>query len=123
MIVGARLFDRVWNSHVVRAETPASPAVMSVDMHLVHVVTSPQAFSLLRERGLDVRRPDLTVATMDHSTPTTRAGDDGVFHFATPAAQRQVEQLEANCEEFGIELFKLGDARQGIVHVVGPELG
>ena len=121
--MSARLFDKVWNSHIVRAETHVSPAVIYVDMHLVHEVTSPQAFSLLRERGLDVRRPDLTVATMDHSTPTTRAGDDGAFQFATPAAQRQVEQLEANCEEFGIELFKLGDPRQGIVHIVGPELG
>jgi 3-isopropylmalate/(R)-2-methylmalate dehydratase large subunit len=123
LIVGTRLFDKVWNRHMVCAETPASPAVMYVDMHLVHEVTSPQAFSLLREKGLEVRRPDLTVATMDHSTPTTAADDDGLFRFAIPAAQRQVEQLETNCEEFGIELFKLGDPRQGIVHIVGPELG
>jgi len=118
-----RLYDKVWDSHVVRAETPEAPAVVYVDTHLVHEVTSPQAFSVLRERGLTVRRPERTVATMDHSTPTTPADDNGEFHFFSAAAQQQVEQLAINCEEFGVELFELGNERQGIVHVVGPELG
>ena len=117
-----RLFDKVWDPHVVCPETPETPAVLYVDLHLIHEVTSPQAFAVLRERGLGVRRPGRTVATMDHSTPTT-AADGGQYRFATPQAERQVEQLRANCKEFGVELFALGDDRQGIVHVIGPELG
>jgi 3-isopropylmalate/(R)-2-methylmalate dehydratase large subunit len=121
--MGERLYDKVWNRHVVRAETAETPAVLYVDVHLLHEVTSPQAFTMLRERGLPVRRPDRTVATMDHSTPTIAPGQDGKYRFASEQTRHQVEQLEINCEEFGVELFKLGDARQGIVHVVGPELG
>jgi 3-isopropylmalate/(R)-2-methylmalate dehydratase large subunit len=117
------LFEKIWESHLVQPETTDTPAVLYVDLQLIHEVTSPQAFSALRERGLKVRRPDRTVATMDHSTPTLPRQADGSFAFADELAAAQCRQLEANCREFGIELFELGNERQGIVHVVGPELG
>jgi len=117
------LFDKVWDAHVVVPETDATPAVLYIDLHLVHEVTSPQAFSVLRERGLPVRRPDRTLATMDHSTPTLPRRADGRWPFVDAQAEAQVSQLERNCREFGIELHALGDAGQGIVHVVGPEMG
>jgi len=120
---GATLFDKVWDAHLVAPESASTPAVLYVDLHLIHEVTSPQAFETLRRRGLGVRRPERTVATMDHSTPTTPAGADGRFHFANPQAESQVARLAANCAELGIRLFELGDERQGIVHVIGPELG
>src|SRR5436853_3964899 len=109
------LFEKVWESH------EAAPGLMYVDLHLVHEVTSPQAFDGLRLAGRKVRRPDRTVATADHNVPT-----DG-----TPVAARirdqlsrvQVETLERNCAEFGIPVYSLGSSRQGIVHVIGPELG
>src|SRR5206468_4834089 len=121
------LFGKVWDAHIVRAETAATPAVLYVDLHLVHEVTSAQAFAELRARGLRVRRPASTLATMDHSTPTD-SGTAGPRTLATlPAvdaqARAQLERLERNCDEFGIALYALGDARQGIVHVIGPELG
>ena len=119
----ARLFDKIWNDHVVEPESPDRPAVLYIDLHLVHEVTSPQAFELLRERGLQVRQPSRTVATTDHSTPTTPPGADGQYQFATPQAERQVQQLHDNCAAFDIRLFELGDDRQGIVHIIGPELG
>jgi len=115
------LFDKVWDSHVV-AEDPGAPAVIYVDLHLVHEVTSPQAFTGLRERGLKVRRPERTKATMDHSTPT-RKGSDGRFVFVDAQNEAQLEVLRKNCADFGIELFALGEASNGIVHVVGPERG
>ena len=118
-----RLLDKLWDDHVVCPETPETPAVVYIDLHLVHEVTSPQAFDLLRERSFGVRQPARTVATMDHSTPTTPAGADGLYRFANQQAQQQVSQLATNCEEFGVELFELGNERQGIVHVIGPELG
>jgi 3-isopropylmalate/(R)-2-methylmalate dehydratase large subunit len=110
------LFEKIWDAHVV-SEEPGAPAVLYIDLHLVHEVTSPQAFAELRARGLKVRRPDRTVATMDHSTPTSPlvALDD--------AAAAQLEALRRNCAEHGVELHALGSARQGIVHVIGPELG
>jgi 3-isopropylmalate/(R)-2-methylmalate dehydratase large subunit len=117
------LFEKVWDAHLVRPETAETPAILYVDLHLVHEVTSPQAFSLVRERGLRVRRPDLTLATMDHSTPTTARGPDGTIAIADPQAGAQIRQLETNCAEFGIPLYALGSDRQGIVHVIGPELG
>jgi len=119
------LFEKLWDRHVVRAETAATPAVLYADLHLVHEVTSAQAFTELRERGLRVRAPHRTVATMDHSTPTTRGGFAALPTRDTGTAARfaQVEQLSRNCEEFGIPLLALGDRRQGIVHVIGPELG
>ncbi|WP_031549888.1 3-isopropylmalate dehydratase large subunit [Parvularcula oceani] len=117
------LFDKVWARNLVRAEAEDMPAILHIGLHLVHEVTSPQAFSVLRERGLNVRRPDLTLATIDHSVPTLPAGPDGRLPYVTPQAERQVETLRANCREHGIELLDLGDERRGIVHLIGPELG
>jgi 3-isopropylmalate/(R)-2-methylmalate dehydratase large subunit len=116
------LLDKLWDAHLVAAETEATPAVLYVDLHLVHEVTSPQAFAELRTRGLRVRRPERTVATMDHAIPT-RLGADGRRAPAEGAAADQVSTLERNCREFGVRLFPVGDERQGIVHVIGPELG
>src|SRR5215212_5402400 len=120
------LFEKVWDAHVVRQETDATPAVLYVDLHLVHEVTSAQAFSELRKRGLRVRRPDRTVATMDHSSPTVRAPGArslAVVDVADGQARAQLETLATNCAEFGVPLHALGSERQGIVHVIGPELG
>jgi len=107
----------------VREATGDTPAILYIDLHLIHEVTSPQAFQALREQGLRVRRPDRTVATEDHSTPTLPAGSDGRRPFADSQAEAQVRELESNCREFGITLYPLGSDRQGIVHVIGPELG
>ena len=117
------LFDKLWERHVVVPETTDAPAVLYIDLHLIHEVTSPQAFSVLEERDLPVRRPDLTKATLDHSTPTLKAGADGKLPYATAQAEKQVERLIANTQKHGIELFGLGDPRRGIVHVIGPEMG
>jgi 3-isopropylmalate/(R)-2-methylmalate dehydratase large subunit len=116
------LFEKVWDAHVVRPATDDTPAVLYVDLHLVHEVTSPQAFQMLRERGLRVRRPDRTVATMDHSTPTTPR-PKGKIEIPDAEAAAQVGTLETNCRDFGIALHALGSESQGIVHVIGPELG
>ena len=116
------LFSKIWDAHLVSAETAETPAVLYVDLHLVHEVTSPQAFAELRERKLKVRRPDRTVATMDHSIPT-RLAPNGKRALAVGAAGEQVTALEKNCKDFGVPLYALGDERQGIVHVIGPELG
>ncbi len=110
------LFGKVWDAHVVASE-PGCPSVLYVDLHLIHEVTSPQAFAGLAARGLPVRRPDRTVATMDHATPTDPAARPGA------AACRQLSALEANCLAHGIRLFGMGSDRNGIVHVIGPELG
>jgi 3-isopropylmalate/(R)-2-methylmalate dehydratase large subunit len=117
------LFDKVWQRHEVAAESAATPAVLYIDLHLVHEVTSPQAFAVLRERGLPVRRPERTLATMDHSTPTQTAQVFGGAPIAIDSAARQVAQLERNCADFGVELLALRHAQRGIVHVIGPELG
>jgi len=117
------LFEKVWNAHLVSPETTDTPAVLYIDLHLVHEVTSPQAFSLLRERGLKVRRPERTLATEDHSTPTLPRGADGRWPFVDSKAEAQILQLETNCEEFGVELHGLGSEQQGVVHVFGPEMG
>jgi 3-isopropylmalate/(R)-2-methylmalate dehydratase large subunit len=112
------LVDKIWDSHVV-AQEPDCPAVLYIDLHLVHEVTSPQAFQGLRNRGLRVRRPERTVATMDHSIPTVHQDRP----IADPQAAAQVKQLTANAGEFGVRLFSLGDPGQGIVHIIGPEQG
>jgi 3-isopropylmalate/(R)-2-methylmalate dehydratase large subunit len=117
------LFEKIWDAHVVRAATADTPAILYVDLHLIHEVTSPQAFTWLRERGIKVRRPERTVATMDHSTPTTPRNKEGKIPVLDNAAAAQIAQLETNCKDFGVELFALGTEGQGIVHVIGPELG
>ena len=117
------LFEKVWDAHVVRPATVDTPAVLYVDLHLIHEVTSPQAFTVLRERGLRVRRPARTFATMDHSTPTTPRGADGTIPVTDALAAAQIRSLEESCREFGIRLYPLGSDEQGIVHVIGPERG
>jgi 3-isopropylmalate/(R)-2-methylmalate dehydratase large subunit len=112
------LIEKIWNAHVVH-EQPGAPTLLYIDLHLVHEVTSPQAFQDLRERGLNVRRPDLTVATTDHSIPTT----DPSLPIVDAIAATQVAQLEANCRDFGVRCYGRRSERQGIVHVIGPELG
>ena len=117
------LFEKIWDAHVVAPETTDTPSVLYIDLHLVHEVTSPQAFSELRSRGLKLRRPDRTLATLDHSTPTLPRRADGERPYASPEAKAQVEQLEANCREFGVRLYGWESSDRGIVHVIGPELG
>src|SRR5579863_9006934 len=117
------LFEKVWQAHEVSPESAATPAVLYIDLHLIHEVTSPQAFTLLRERGLAVRRPQRALATMDHSTPTLSAQVFGGAPIAIDSAARQVAALEKNCAEFGVELLALRHSQRGIVHVIGPELG
>ena len=117
------LLDKIWDAHLVRAETQATPAILYVDLHLVHEVTSPQAFTELRQRGLKVRRPERVLATFDHSTPTTPADAQGKRAYVSAEAESQVAQLETNAREFGIELHGWNSGNRGIVHVIGPELG
>ena len=112
------LFEKVWNSHVV-AQEPEAPAILYIDLHLIHEVTSPQAFSGLRNRGLKVRRPDRTVATVDHGVPT----HDPSLGITDPLAKKQIELLHKNASEFGIRVYGLDNPNRGIVHVIGPELG
>jgi 3-isopropylmalate/(R)-2-methylmalate dehydratase large subunit len=119
----ATLFEKVWTDHVVVDETPDTPAVIYIDLHIIHEVTTPQAFTLLREKGLTVRRPDLTLATMDHSTPTTPVSTFRDLLVAGEGAANQVRQMEQNCRDFGIDLLGFGSGKRGIVHVIGPELG
>lgn len=118
MIQPKTLFEKVWDSHVV-AQEPGSPAILYVDLHLIHEVTSPQAFTGLRQRRLNVRRPEKTVATMDHSIPTHHPS----LPIADPLAAKQIRQLEDNAREFGIRLYGMESPNRGIVHVIGPELG
>jgi len=117
------LLDKLWDAHQVVAETEAMPGVMYVDLHLVHEVTSPQAFAELRRRNLPVRRPQRVLATLDHSTPTTPRDDLGQHIYASAEAAAQVAQLEENCMQSGIELHGWSSDHRGIVHVIGPELG
>ena len=112
------LVEKIWDQHVVR-ESPGSPSLLYIDLHLVHEVTSPQAFEGLRTASRPVRRPDLTVATVDHNIPTT--ADRSVI--TDPLSATQVETLRRNCREFGIRFFDINSEEQGIVHVIGPELG
>ncbi|HEY2264137.1 MAG TPA: aconitase family protein, partial [Streptosporangiaceae bacterium] len=132
--MGRTLAEKIWDAHVVRS-AEGEPDLLYIDLHLLHEVTSPQAFDGLREAGRKVRRPDLTIATEDHNVPTT--GIDGRdmpltsptplygpdSPFADPVSRTQVETLRKNCAEFGLRLHPMGDAGQGIVHVIGPQLG
>ena len=112
------LFEKIWDAHVVRS-TEGEPDLLYIDRHLVHEVTSPQAFDGLRAAGREVRRPDLTTATIDHNLPTTNRS----LPIADATAAKQIETLRANCANFGIQLFDINSEEQGIVHVIGPELG
>lgn len=112
------MFEKLWEAHVVREEA-GQPALLYIDLHLIHEVTSPQAFEGLRLSGRKVRRPDLTLATMDHNVPTT----DRSLPIADPISKLQMETLSQNCADFGITLYDIHHKRQGIVHVIGPELG
>ncbi|HLX52247.1 MAG TPA: 3-isopropylmalate dehydratase large subunit [Streptosporangiaceae bacterium] len=126
--MGRTLAGKIWDSHVVHA-APGEPDLLYIDLHLVHEVTSPQAFEGLRLAGRKVRRPDLTVATEDHNVPTTGITGPGVpldgpgSPVTDPVSRTQVEMLRKNCAEFGVRLYPMGDAGQGIVHVIGPQLG
>jgi 3-isopropylmalate/(R)-2-methylmalate dehydratase large subunit len=122
MTTGPRtLAEKIWDAHLVRSQA-GEPDLLYIDLHLVHEVTSPQAFDGLRAAGRKVRRPDLTIATEDHNIPTTGiAGPDSLI--ADPVSRTQVETLRKNASEFGVRLHPMGDASQGIVHVIGPELG
>src|SRR5215207_6940136 len=112
------LFEKIWDAHVVR-EAAGEPTLLYIDLHLVHEVTSPQAFDGLRLSGRPVRRPDLTIATMDHNTPTWPPS----LPVTDPIAKEQLDALERNCKEFGVRLEDRFSPLQGIVHVIGPELG
>ena len=117
------MFEKVWADHVVVPETIDTPAVLFIDLHIIHEVTSPQAFTVLRANSLPVRRPDLTLPTLDHSTPTTPVTTFKDLLVAGESAANQVRQMQQNCEEFGLELLGYGSGKRGIVHVIGPELG
>jgi 3-isopropylmalate/(R)-2-methylmalate dehydratase large subunit len=112
------IVEKIWNHHIVAAQ-PGAPSLIYIDLHLCHEVTTPQAFQTLRDRGLKVRRPDLTIATMDHSTPTTPHN----LPILDPIGKAQLDQMEKNCADFGIRLYNLASDKQGIVHVMGPEQG
>ena len=111
-------FQKIWDHHVVHA-AEGQPSILYIDLHLVHEVTSPQAFEGLRQTGRPLRRPERTVATPDHNIPTT----DRLLPIADPISKKQVDKLRENCSEFGVRLYDLNDAKQGIVHIIGPELG
>jgi 3-isopropylmalate/(R)-2-methylmalate dehydratase large subunit len=117
------MFQKVWEQHEVAPETTDTPAVLFIDLHLIHEVTTPQAFEVLRRQHLPVRRTDRTLATMDHSTPTRTEQVFGGIPIATTAAAKQVQQLERNCAAAGIELLNMQSDLRGIVHIIGPELG
>src|SRR3712207_1669425 len=116
--MGKTLAEKLWDSHLVRSAA-GEPDLLYIDMHLIHEVTSPQAFDGLRLAGRPVRRPELTLATEDHNVPTT----DILAPIADPVSRVQVETLRRNCAEFGITLYPMGHSQQGIVHVIGPQLG
>jgi 3-isopropylmalate/(R)-2-methylmalate dehydratase large subunit len=117
------MFQKVWEQHEVVAETPDTPAVLYIDRHLIHEVTTPQAFTVLHERGLKVRRPERTLATIDHSSPTRTDQIFGGVPITIESAATQIAQLQRNCAEFGVELFDLKSDQRGIVHIIGPESG
>ncbi len=120
---GRSLYEKVWDAHQVEAETPDRPGLLYIDLHLVHEVTTPQAFAELDARGIKVRRPDRTFATLDHSTPTLPPGADGERPYFTPQAKAQVDALRENVARHGIRLADYDSGDRGVVHVMGPELG
>ncbi|MEC9374947.1 MAG: 3-isopropylmalate dehydratase large subunit [Pseudomonadota bacterium] len=122
---GKSLFDKVWDDHVVVPETQDTPAVFYIDLHIIHEVTTPVAFNLLRENKLTVRRPDLVLATMDHSTPTVKISDldAGLDAVSDPEPAAQIRAMVKNCKDFGIKLHGFESDQRGIVHVIGPEIG
>ena len=113
----------MWSDHLVTDETADTPAILYIDLHLIHEVTTPQAFTLLREKGIPVRRPDLTLGTMDHSTPTTVFRSFKDLAVVSEGAASQVRKMQENCDDFGLELHGIDSEYRGIVHVIGPELG
>ena len=118
------MFEKIWEAHEVRApEREGGASLLYIDLHLVHEVTSPQAFEGLRLAGRKVRRPDRTLATVDHNVPTDPRERTALDAIADQLSREQVEALERNCAEFGVPLYGMRSARQGIVHVIGPELG
>jgi 3-isopropylmalate/(R)-2-methylmalate dehydratase large subunit len=116
------IVEKIWDQHVVRS-VEGQPDLLYVDLHLVHEVTSPQAFDGIRQAGRTVRRPELTLATMDHNVPTDPRQVRGELPLADELSVKQMDALRANCEQFGIKLFEMGSRNQGIVHIIGPELG
>jgi 3-isopropylmalate/(R)-2-methylmalate dehydratase large subunit len=123
MSEASTLFEKIWQRHLVHPETAETPAVLYIDLQLLHEVTSPQAFSELERRGLGLRRPDRHLATIDHSTPTTPPDENGEYAWNTEQARKQVETLHVNCRVHGIELHSWDSPNRGIVHVMGPEMG
>ena len=117
------LFEKLWQRHLVMEDSGNHPAILYIDLHLIHEVTSPQAFDVLAGRKLSVRRPDRTFGTLDHSTPTLPADENGALPYATKEAAQQVAALIRNCKTHDVPLLDFDDPRRGIVHVVGPELG
>lgn len=120
---GTTLFDKIWNAHLVEAPAEGRPGVLYIDLHLIHEVTSPQAFSVLKAHGLPVRQPSRTVATLDHSTPTLPADASGKQPYLDAATEAQVQQLRENCATFGVQIHDFDSRARGIVHVMAPELG
>jgi 3-isopropylmalate/(R)-2-methylmalate dehydratase large subunit len=122
---GRSLFEKVWEDHVVVPETEETPAVFYIDLHIIHEVTTPQAFNMLRDTGMKIRRPDLVLATMDHSTPTVPITnlEESLDAVSDPEPANQIRAMVKNCAEFGIELHGFGSEHRGIVHVIGPEIG
>ena len=123
MSAAKTLFEKVWEQHVVVSEAAEAPAIIYIDLHLIHEVTTPQAFALLQEKGLHVHRPGLTLATMDHSTPTTPVSSFKDLAVVGESAANQIIRMQENCSAFGIELLGFDSELRGIVHVIGPELG
>lgn len=119
----ATLFDKIWHNHMVLAEKPQAPAILYVDLHLLHEVSSPQAFAQLEQQKLGVRNPDRCLATLDHAVPTVPADAAGQLNYVSPEAKKQVESLRLNCHKYGITLYDWDSPHRGIVHVIGPELG
>lgn len=117
------LFDKIWQRHTVREETQQFPAILYIDLHLIHEVSSPQAFDQLGQQNLSVHRPDRCLATLDHSVPTLPADASGHFPYVSQDAESQVETLRHNCRKYGISLYDWDSPQRGIVHVIAPELG